>query len=126
MTLGPISAVRVFVPDLAAVHGFYRDQLGLDETFANDNVLVFRTGTADLVVEAADPTDAEEGSLIGRFVGVSFAVPDVHAAHAALITKGVRFVSGPEMQPWGAVMAHVLDPADNVLTLIELPDNATA
>ena len=124
MTLGPISAIRVFVPNLAAVRSFYREQLGLAESFADDNVLVFQTGTADLIVETADPNDAEEGPLIGRFVGVSFAVPDIHAAHAALTAKGVSFDSEPEKQPWGATLAHVLDPAGNVLTLVELPDDA--
>lgn len=124
MTLGPINAVRVFVPDLAAVRGFYRDQLGLAEAFADDHVLVFKTGTADLIVEAANPDDAEEAALIGRFVGVSFTVPDVQAAYDALTAKGVRFDAGPEKQPWGATLAHVLDPAGNVLTLVQLPDGA--
>ena len=121
MALGPIAAVRVFVPDVGAVRGFYRDQLGLDEGYADDRVLVFRTGSADLIVETADPEDAEEGPMIGRFVGVSFAVADMRAAHAALTAKGVAFDGEPEEQPWGGVLAHVLDPAGNVLTLVQLP-----
>ena len=121
MALGPIVAVRVFVPDVEAVRSFYRDQLGLDEGYADDRVLVFRTGSADLIVETADPEDAEEGPMIGRFVGVSFAVADMRAAHADLTAKGVAFDGEPEEQPWGGVLAHVLDPAGNVLTLVQLP-----
>ena len=121
MTLGPIAAIRVFVPDVEAVRAFYRDQLGLAEACADDQVLVFTTGTADLIVEAADPNDPEEAPLIGCFVGVSFAVPDLHAAHRALSAKGVRFEAGPEWQDWGALLAHVPDPAGNILTLVELP-----
>lgn len=121
MTLGPIAAVRVFVPDVESARAFYRDQLGLAEAHADDQALVFKTGTADLIVEAADPNDPEDGPLIGRFVGVSFAVSDLHAAHRALTAKGVRFDAEPERQDWGALLAHVLDPAGNVLTLVELP-----
>ena len=124
MALGPIAAVRVFVPDVGAVRGFYRDQLGLDEGYADDRVLVFRTGSADLIVETADPEDAEEGPMIGRFVGVSIAVADVRAAHAALTAKGVAFDGEPEEQPWGGVLAHIVDPAGNVLTLVQLPSAA--
>ncbi|MDJ0950189.1 MAG: VOC family protein [Alphaproteobacteria bacterium] len=124
MTLGPIAAVRVFVSDVAAARGFYRDMLGLEESYADDGVLVFRTGSADLVVEAADPDDAEEAAMIGRFVGVSFAVTDVRAVHAALAAKGVPFDGAPEVQPWGGVLAHLRDPAGNVLTLVQLPDDA--
>ena len=120
MTVGPVYAVRVFVPDLAAARPFYRDQLGLAEAYGDDSVLVFRTATANLIVEAADPNDPEEGPLIGRFVGVSFAVPDLRAAHAALTAKGVRFEAGPQEQDWGGTLAHVLDPAGNILTLVEL------
>ena len=121
MTIGPIAAVRVFVPDVAAARGFYRDTLGLTEAHADDRVLIFRTDTADLIVEAADRDDAEEGPLIGRFVGVSFSVPDVRAAYSALTAKGVRFHSEPEEQDWGGVLAHVLDPFDNLLTLVQYP-----
>ncbi len=125
MKIGPISAVRVFVTELAPARAFYRDQLGLTETLADDSVLVFDTGSADLVVELADPADAEEHALIGRFVGVSFTVPDIHAAHKALRDKGVRFDAEPEQQPWGAWLAHILDPAGNVLTLVQLPDGVS-
>ena len=121
MAPGPIAAVRVFVPDVEAVRGFYRDQLGLDEGYTDDRVLVFRTGSADLIVEAADPEDAEEGPMIGRFVGVSFAVADMRATHAALTARGVAFDGEPEMQPWGGLLAHVVDPAGNILTLVQLP-----
>ena len=121
MTLGPISAVRVFVPEVGAVRAFYRDLLGLEEAYGDESVLVFRTGTADLVVEAADPEDAEEGPLIGRFVGVSFAVADIRDVHAALAAKGVDFECGPEAQAWGGLLAHFRDPAGNLLTLVEAP-----
>ena len=123
MTLGPIAAVRIFIPDVGAVRHFYRDQLGLDEAYADDSVLVFRTGSADLIVEAAAPEDTEEGPLIGRFVGVSFAVPDARAAHAALKAKGVTFEGEPKEQDWGGVLAHFRDPAGNVLTLVEMPSH---
>ena len=123
MTLGPIAAIRIFVPDVGTVRSFYRETLGLEEIYADEGVLVFRTGTAELIVEAADSDDAEEGTLIGRFVGVSFAVTDARAAHAALTAKGVMFEGEPKEQDWGGVLAHFRDPAGNVLTLVEMPSH---
>ena len=121
MMLGPIWAIRVFVPDVAAVRSFYRDQLGLSEAFADDAVLVYSTGTADLIVEEADPESEEERSLIGRFVGVSFTVADIEAVHETLAAKGVQFEAEPQRQAWGGALAHIRDPAGNVLTLVEPP-----
>jgi len=124
MILGPIWAIRVFVPDVAAVRSFYRDQLGLPEAFADETVLVYNTGTADLIVEEADPEDEEEGPMIGRFVGVSFTVVDIDAAYESLSARGVQFEAAPEKQAWGGALAHVRDPAGNVLTLVEPPQSS--
>jgi len=119
--LGPIWAIRVFVPEVATVRSFYRDQLGLAEAYADDTVLVYSTGTADLIVEAANPDDEEERLLIGRYVGASFAVSNIESAHEALSARGVLFASAPEKQAWGGTLAHVQDPAGNILTLMEPP-----
>lgn len=117
--LGPINAVRVFVFDLPAAQAFYEDTLGLRLQHGNGDVAVFDAGSCSLIVERADPDDEEERGFVGRFLGVSFSVHDVQAAYDDLSAKGVRFDGAPERQPWGGVLAHLLDPAGNVLTLVQ-------
>lgn len=123
-----LSAVRVFVSDLAGACAFYRDQVGLTpaETSLDDGYAVFPLANgANLLLEAEPPaedTDGQESEgLIGRFVGASLGVDDIQAAFAALSDNGVRFVGEPERQPWGGWLAHFHDPDDNILTLVEMP-----
>jgi predicted enzyme related to lactoylglutathione lyase len=73
---------------------------------------------AHRIVEAVGSDDAEGRELVGRFVGCSIAVDDSDAAFAALSAKGVAFLSPPEHQSWGGVLAHCKDVSGNVLTLL--------
>lgn len=121
MALGPIYAVRIFVTDLNKARPFY-DSLGYEQVHASDDFLIYRTGSADLIIERADPGNTDEADLIGRFVGASFAVGDVKQACRTLENLGVAIDSPPERQPWGGMLAHIRDPDGNVLTLVEVPD----
>ena len=120
MVLGPIYAVRIFVADLDTARHFY-DSLGYEQVHASEDFLIYRPGSADLIIERADPGDAEEADLIGRFVGASFAVGDIKQACSTLESLGVAIDSPPERQPWGGMLAHIRDPDGNVLTLVEVP-----
>jgi catechol 2,3-dioxygenase-like lactoylglutathione lyase family enzyme len=65
-----------------------------------------------------DVSDDEGRALIGRFVGVPLEVADIFATHKFLAARGVEFVSPPEKQPWGGVLAHLRDPDGNIVTLV--------
>ena len=121
MRLGPIAAVRVWTYDIDAARAFYGDRLGLVEQWRAEGVVTYDTGQAQLVVETASPHDDEGRGLVGRFVGVSCAVDDVRGVVEQLDASGVVIVGAPELQPWGATLAHVADPDGNVLTLVEYP-----
>lgn len=124
-----LAALRIFVRDIVAARDFYAGALGLrliaDGT--EHGYCVFDTEGADLVLEAV-PTDApaDEQVLVGRFTGVSFAVDDIHAAHARLQAQGVAFSGTPETQAWGGVLATLTDPAGNELQLVQYPDGTGA
>ncbi len=109
--------VRIFVDDLAAARIFYGDTLGLPVAWEADGAVGFTVGTAVLILEREDPAGPER-HLIGRFVGVSLAVPDIAARYRELSERGVAFVGPPEPQPWGGTLAHFHDPAGNTLTLL--------
>ncbi len=122
-----LSAVRVFVHDLQAAHQFYAGQLGLWRTAGSPALgyCVYDAGPARLVVEAVAPDAPEdEHALVGRFTGLSFAVPDIEASYRELRSLGVHFLAAPETQAWGGVLATFTDPSDNQLQLVQNPDAA--
>lgn len=119
--LGPVAAVRIFSQRFDEALVFYRDTLRFPLLFDVDGVALFSTGNCDLVLESLDLGDLEHRSLTGRFVGVSFRVPDAFEAYEALQQRGVRFDDAPELQDWGGATAHFFDPDGNILTLVSGP-----
>ena len=117
-----LSAVRVFVKDVAEAKAFYAERLGLRLTLGDlDNgVCIFDAGSAQLIVEAVpDGAPADEQVLVGRFTGISFAVDDIAARHQDLLASGVEFSGAPEQQYWGGWLATLKDPAGNELQLVQ-------
>ena len=101
---------------------FYNDTLGLEliERFDPPGLLFFRVGEVRLLIDGA-------GRVVPAGV-VYFAVPDMQAAHAALVQKGVTFEGEPhrifvdEKGTFGAPgeaewMAFFKDPDGNLLAL---------
>ncbi|MCG8353982.1 MAG: VOC family protein [Kiloniellales bacterium] len=121
MELGAIEAVRVFTFDLARARAFYCETLGLAALSSGDGVVILDTGQAKLLIEAADPDDAEERPLVGRFMGISFTVEDAQRSADWLTGRGVALEAPPERQAWGGVLVHFRDPDGNILTLVEYP-----
>jgi len=118
-----LAFVRVFVTDWERALRFYTESLGMPIMFRDDDLgwAQLATGAAQLALERADPSDAESTKLVGRFVGASLAVNDLHALYETLRERGVDFTAPPTTQPWGAVLTHVRDPDGNVLTLVGTP-----
>lgn len=117
-------AVRVFVTDWERALRFYTETLGIPTTYRSDELgwAQLATGEGQLALERVTPGDEEGAELVGRYVGVSLQVADIHATHETLVKRGVEFVSPPRRQPWGGLLAHLRDPDDNVLTLLGAPE----
>ncbi|MGC4086650.1 MAG: VOC family protein [Polyangiaceae bacterium] len=115
------NAVRIFVRDLPRALHFYRDDLGLAQVGGANEVgyWVFSSGSLNLIVESVDPSDAEASALLGRFVGLSFRVDDIHQAVAELKRVGAHISGEPELQAWGGTLAHFDDPDGNRLSLVQ-------
>mgnify|MGYP000897803853 CR=1 FL=1 len=119
-----LNTARVFVRDIASARRFYLEMLGLrimsDES--SHGFCVFQAGSSNLVVEEV-PEDApqEEQSLVGRFTGLSFDVPNANAAYEDLLSRGVKFSGAPEKQFWGGTLATFQDPSGNELQICEQP-----
>ena len=118
-SLGSIGQLALSVPDVPAAVRFYRDQLGLRFLFdAPPALAFFDCGGVRLMLSAP-----EAGSTHAPSTGaIYFTVPDIEAAHAALVARGVAFEEGPKLiarmpdhELW---MAFMRDPGGNLLALM--------
>ena len=119
-----LSAVRLFVDDLAAAKAFYADRLRLRLTHdgSSQGYCVFDSAGLHIVLEAvAREAPAEDRALVGRFSGLSFGVEDIQAEHARLAGLGVAFSGAPEQESWGGWLATFEDPSGNELQLAQYP-----
>lgn len=114
-----IYAQRVFSSQWNDSVNFYQDKIGLPLIFSDADIgwAEFDLHGAALAIERVEK-DSEEAEMVGRFVGLSIEVEDIYSLYNALVEKGVRFISPPEKQPWGGVLAHFKDPDENVITLL--------
>lgn len=78
-----LSAARIVVDPLAPARRFDLEQLGLELAFDGEagGYGSFHGGGTRIIVEPVSP-DAPEGErvLVGRFLGLSFEVPDLRVA----------------------------------------------
>jgi len=117
---GPISAITLFVDDLAAAKQFYRDVFGLPVAFEDDNSAVFKfkntlinllkTTAAGELIEPARVATRESGAR-SQF---TIEVDDVDATCALLESRGVELLSGPIDRPWGVRTASFSDPGGHI------------
>lgn len=125
--MGPIRGLqhlRLFVRPLRwdATVRFYGETLGLplrERDGASAWAVFSLPRGASLGLERVDPDDQTGASLAGRFTGVALEVENVNRALKILRKAGVEVLSPPLKEAWGGTVAHVRDPAGNVLTLSE-------
>ena len=122
-----LSVLRVFAKNWQTSADFYERVLELPVQFRDDRMgwAQFDAGGTSLAVERVAPGDLEGEALCGRFVGASLHTADIESAYQTLTDRGVKFVSPPERQPWGGMLAHFEDPGGNVLTLLGDPGERT-
>lgn len=117
---GGISAITLFVEDLAAAKQFYRHVFGLAITFEDDDSAVFgfgntlvnllKTTAARELIEPAPVAHREAGSRLQLTIDVD----DVDAMCAELAKRGVKLLNGPVDRPWGVRTASFMDPAGHI------------
>ncbi|MEO8289213.1 MAG: VOC family protein [Chloroflexota bacterium] len=115
-----ITAVTLFVEDLAVTKQFYRDTFGLPVYYQDDNSAVFKFGNtlinllklseADELIAPARVAHREAGSR----VVFTIEVEDVDAMAAELVARGVVLLNGPMDRPWGIRTASFSDPGGHI------------
>jgi catechol 2,3-dioxygenase-like lactoylglutathione lyase family enzyme len=115
-----ISAITLFVEDLAAAKEFYGRVFGLPVVFEDDDSVVFKLGNtlvnllkttaAGELIEPAAVAPREAGSRLQ----LTIEVDDVDAMCAELTARGVVLLNGPMNRPWGVRTASFKDPAGHI------------
>ncbi len=117
-----IDYVILYVRDLEASIGFYRDVIGLAFKFQESGYADFVTrGTKFALYERSRLPGligraAADGGLAGEFV---LLVDDVEAEAERLHSSGVEILAGPVDRPWGHRTLHLLDPDGFVVELAQ-------
>ena len=125
MSLPGLSLINLFVEDLPAAKAFYRDVLGLELAFEDDNASAYKLGSV-LVNLLSVPAAREQiapatvaAPDAGVRIQLAITVDDIDAECADLEAKGVSLVNGPEDQPWGMRTACFTDPAGHLWELAQ-------
>jgi catechol 2,3-dioxygenase-like lactoylglutathione lyase family enzyme len=115
-----ISAITLFVEDLATTRQFYRDVYDLPIHYEDDVSAVFRFGES--LVNLLQVTEAPElvgpATVASADAGARFQftidVDDVDSMCAELRRRGVELLNGPIDRPWGVRTAAFRDPAGHI------------
>jgi catechol 2,3-dioxygenase-like lactoylglutathione lyase family enzyme len=114
-----LEVVVVPVSDIDRAKSFYADQLGFDvdhdSKFSDELRIVQLTppgSGASIVIATGVP--ASDAMAPGSLQGLQLVVPDIRAAHAELVGRGVDVGEVQVIGPDGARPAQEGDPLDNV------------
>jgi catechol 2,3-dioxygenase-like lactoylglutathione lyase family enzyme len=108
------------VDDVARAADYYRDQLGFEVTFYEDNPRHYAYASRDEVYvhfacfKDAPPRPNNEAVPPDMF-DVYIYVDDVAALHQELVERGAELLHGPTEQPYGLTEIRVRDPHGYVL-----------
>jgi lactoylglutathione lyase len=115
-----ISAITLFVEDLAAAKRFYAEVFDLPVHYEDDASAVFRFGPTlvNLLAAGEAPGLVAPALLAPPEAGVrmqlTITVADVDAVCAELARRGVELLNGPMDRPWGIRTASFRDPGGHI------------
>jgi catechol 2,3-dioxygenase-like lactoylglutathione lyase family enzyme len=115
-----ISAVTIFVEDMAAAKEFYQLAFGLPVFFEDDDSTVFNFGNVviNLLSVTAAPELIEPAAVGGRDAGRRFVltveVENVDSICPRLNERGIKLLNGPMDRPWGVRTASFIAPEGTI------------
>ena len=115
-----LSAITLFVEDLADAKRFYEQVFDVPLIFEDDDSAVFDFGNtlinllaAPAVPELIEPARMAEVAA-GARMQLTLAVDDVDEVASDLQARGVELLNGPMDRPWGIRTAAFKDPAGHI------------
>lgn len=115
--ISKVGANVLFVEDLDKCVKFYRDTLGLEIVFTDENSVAYRMDGQDFLllkssaaIEMLGEEAVSRNLKSGQHILLCADVEDVDSAYRMLTAKGVTFIHSPKDQPWGIRAAYFADP----------------
>ncbi len=117
---GSISAITLFIEDLAATKEFYLEVFPLPILFEDGDSAVFRFDTmlidlreSSAAVSLIAPASVASAET-GRRPQLTLDVENVDATCAELTARGVKLLNGPMNREWGIRTASFRDPGGHI------------
>ena len=88
--IGPVGRIARRVKDIAAARQWYGEVLGLKHLYSFGDLAFFDCGGMRLFLSQDGSAEQPESILY-------FRVPDIQAAHATLLSRGIEFIHDPRM-----------------------------
>lgn len=116
----PITAITLFVGDVAAARTFYTEVFELPVHYEDEVSCVFDFGnTLVNLLLATEADELIEPAVVGADgsgarMQLTITVDDVDAVCARLADHGVILLNGPIDRPWGVRTACFADPAGHI------------
>ena len=120
---GPITAITLFVDDVAQARDFYAAVFGLPVHYEDDASAVFDFGNTLInLLHAGEGPDLIGPAPVGRSIAgattqLTITVDDVDATAALVVARGAELLNGPQDRPWGIRTACFRDPSGHVWEL---------
>ena len=118
--VAPITAITLFVEDVAAARTFYTEVFELPVHYEDEVSCVFDFGnTLVNLLLATEADELIEPAVVGADgagarMQLTITVDDVDAVCARLADRGVTLLNGPIDRPWGVRTACFADPAGHI------------
>lgn len=115
--------VALFVHDLEACLGFYRDVVGMQEEWQPDpDNIYLTTGSDNVALHRLSAETRLDGAQRLDHIGFILKAPeDVDAWHTHLMANGVKIAQAPKTHRDGARSLYCFDPAGNLVQFIFHP-----
>lgn len=91
LKMGPIAQIARSVKDVKAAEHWYKNVLGLTHLYTFGDLCFFDCGGVRLMLDAIGEAEDPGSSIL------YFRVPDIRAAHAELMARGVDFTHAPHI-----------------------------
>jgi catechol 2,3-dioxygenase-like lactoylglutathione lyase family enzyme len=117
---GPVTAITLFVDDLAAAKAFYAEVFRVPAIAEDAEAVAFRLPNTivNLLVATAAPELVEPEPVASAGAGtrmlLTITVDDVDATARLVEERGAVLLNGPEDRPWGIRTAAFRDPSGHV------------
>jgi methylmalonyl-CoA/ethylmalonyl-CoA epimerase len=116
ISLEKISQIAITVDDLARAKDFYQNTLGMQFLFEAGQLAFLQCGDIRLMLSVPEKSEPRGGTIL------YYKVADIHAAHAALVQRGVSFLQDPhiiaKMPDHDLWMAFIKDTEDNTIGIM--------